>query len=81
MAFLIKGGNSADDNPDDQFLMQAEMRYAERMKKKSKYKGQIEVIFSGDDSIDTDYFACNDTLRYIEIEEGVDTTFLHLTVV
>lgn len=75
MAFLIKGGNSADDNPDDQFLMQAEMRYAERMKKKSKYKGQIEVIFSGDDSIDTDYFACNDTLRYIEIEECVDTIF------
>lgn len=34
MAFLIKGGNSADDNPDDQFLLQAEMRYAERMKKK-----------------------------------------------
>lgn len=75
MAFLIKGGNSADENPDDQFLMQAEMRYAERMKKKSKYKGQIEVIFSRDDSIDTDYFVCNDTLRYIEIEECVDTIF------
>lgn len=75
MALLLKGGNSSDKELDEQFLLECKMRYIERMKKYNKYKNQIEVIFSGDDNIDEEYFDYSETLRYIEISEGVRSIF------
>lgn len=75
MALLLKGGNSSDKELDEQFLLESKMRYIERMKKYNKYKDQVEVIFSGDDNIDEEYFDYSETLRYIEISEGVRGIF------
>lgn len=75
MALLLKDGNSSDKELDEQFLLECKMRYIERMKKYNKYKNQIEVIFSGDDNIDEEYFDYSETLRYIEISEGVRSIF------
>ena len=75
MALLIKGGNSSDKELDEQFFLESKMRYIERMKKYNKYKDQVEVIFSGDNNIDEEYFDYSETLRYIEISEGVRGIF------